>query len=86
MKTRISINKVEHLKNRSTVGLNIVGTGNEFSNLFNKVNSICKKHNAQDGLYDKSTDINREIGGSITFHNHSCNPKEAVEELINLQK
>lgn len=86
MKATITINKVEHLDNHSTVGINIVGIGNDYTKLFNKVDAICKKHNAQDGMYEKSTNDNRESGGAITFHSHSCNPKEAVEELTNLQK
>jgi len=94
MKAFVSINDVENLANRSNVGINITGKGNEFVALCNKVTALCKKHNAQENLTTKASHLERNkmgeivgysngnCGGTITFHSHSCDPEIAVKELL----
>lgn len=45
------------------------------------------RSNASHLRYDAKGDVigftNGNSGGTITFHSHSCEPKKAVEELLN---
>lgn len=81
---------VEHLDNRSKVTFNIGGNHIDYVELFNKIVAIEKKYNAQSTIYcNKNSlvfDKNANVigGGTVTFHSHSCNPKEAANELVKL--
>lgn len=86
--------KIIHYSNRIAITFKI---GNEYAN---EISRICKKYNAQDGLYDNqiaSTTLSHDrshwikggepiIGGTITFHSHSCDPLIATLELITFLK
>jgi hypothetical protein len=95
MKATATIHSVEHFENRSNVTLNISGYGDEYVIMCNKVTAICRKYNAQENIYNNASHLkydkegnvigftNGNSGGTITFHSHSCEPKKAVEELLN---
>ena len=96
MKVQTKVHNVAHLSNRSTVTFTVQGHHNELTKLLNKIDRLRKAHNAQvtifcneDSLkYNKRGDVVEvgvgNEGGSITFHSHSCNPKEAASELVKL--
>lgn len=98
MKVFANIHNVEHLDNRSKVTFNIGGNHNDYVELFNKVVAIERKHNAQSTFYsnksslvfDKNANVigltDGNSGGTVTFHGHSCTPKEASHELVELLK
>ena len=93
--TTVTIQNVKHFENRSNVTLNISGYSNEYVEICNKVTAICRKYNAQKNIYNNTSHLkydrqgnvigfnNGNSGGTITFHSHSCEPKKAVEELLN---
>ncbi|MDR0872244.1 MAG: hypothetical protein LBN27_02095 [Prevotellaceae bacterium] len=92
----IIISAVNHFDNRSNVTLHVTGEHNAYVTALNAIHAICKKHNAQENIYEnrsalKSNRLGNVIdlthgssGGTVTFHSHSCDPKAAVQELVNL--
>jgi hypothetical protein len=90
------INSVTHYENRSNICVQIMGEHNEYVACLNAIHKIAKKHNAQENIYENTppqkTDRLGNIialakgnaGGTITFHSHSCSPKEAAQEIIDL--
>lgn len=86
--------KVRFGKNRVSISFQISLHGNDDVNTFNNINSICEKYNAQSNIYrnkqawfkdSKGNDIPQvgSFGGSVTFHDHSCNSKEDYKVLFN---
>ena len=96
MKVFTSIKNVEHFDNRSKVTFNVSGNHNDYVSILNQISIIERKHNAQSMIYknrnslifDKNGKVkglkNGDSGGTITFHSHSCNPKKATKELVEL--
>ena len=96
MKVQTKVHNVVHLDNRSTVTFNVEGHHNELLTLMNKIFRLSREHNAQETIYcnqdslkyDKKGDVIGlcvgNEGGSITFHAHSCNPKQAAYQLLKL--
>lgn len=96
MKLHAKIHSIEHLENRSKVSFAIAGNHSDYVELFNKIVQIERVNNAQSTIYNnKSSLIFDEKGnvtglsdgkssGTITFHSHSCLPKQASESLIKL--
>lgn len=88
--------EIKSYDNRTCVTFNVTGYGSEFALRYNAVTAIAKKHNAQQMLFTNknyfttnskgnySGDSFGDSGGTITFHSHSCNHKEAAQELITL--
>lgn len=98
MKVFATINAIEHFDNRSNINFNIGGNHTDYVTLHNKVTSIASKYNAQTNIYSNKSSLvfdnkanvigltDGNSGGTITFHSHSCSPKDAVLELENLLK
>ena len=92
---QVTINSVEHFENRSKVCIQVQGEHNEYVTAINAIHAIAKKYNVQDMLFENRSSLiynklgnaigftHGNTGGTITFHSHSCNPKEAAQELIN---
>lgn len=93
---KAQINNIEHFQNRSKISLNIVGQHNKLVEAKNKIDLYAAQHKAQTMLFDNinsmvfdnKSDIkglkNGDIGGTIVFHSHLCNPIEALNGLIEI--
>lgn len=80
--------------NRTCVTFNLTGVGAALIHKENKVTEICRKHNAQDMLFENISPYKKNrlgeiigaqlgnTGGTVTFHSHSCNHVDAANELI----
>lgn len=96
MKAFATIHYIEHFDNRSNVSFNLEADHKEYVNIMNRITNIERKYNAQSNIYQnrKSLIFDKHVnvvgttygncGGTITFHNHSCDPKKAAKELIEL--
>ncbi len=88
--------KISTYDNRTAVTFNIEAFGDEFVMKSNAVKQISKKHNAQYMLFGNRSHLKQNLkgefigydlgnsGGTITFHSHSCDHKQAAQELIDL--
>lgn len=92
--------KVKYTEKNVSVTFNISGLGNELIKRVNEVNALAKKHNAQKNIFENKSPFRTtynpktvqeittarigDYGGTITFHDHSCKPYEAYQELIEL--
>ncbi len=76
--------------------ISVTFTAKNDTTILNKINEIVKKYNAQDNLYNNEIGAktlshdrthfidNKGIGGTVTFHSHSCDHAVASKELIAL--
>lgn len=90
--------KISTYKNRIAITFNLSGIGNEMTNKYNAVCKISSKHNAQQMLFENKSNWKRDkngviieaqlgnIGGTITFHSHSCDINTASNEMIEYLK
>lgn len=95
-KLKTNIHNVEHFENRTKVSFDFSGNHSDYVTLANQITEIERKHTAQSTLYSNSSSLvidnkvnvigltDGKSGGTITFHSHSCDPKEAASELISL--
>jgi hypothetical protein len=90
--------KISTYENRILVTFNILGVGNELSHKYNNVCEISSKYDAQQMLFQNVSNWKRDkngeiiqsqmgnIGGTVTFHSHSCDINTASNELIQYLK
>lgn len=83
----------EVYRNHINITFNVIGKGNSLIESINSIYEIAKRNKAQSNLFenrsswkhDTNGDIVGEtignIGGTITFHNHSCDIVAATNEL-----
>jgi hypothetical protein len=88
--------KTTFSNNRTSVTFTVNGFGNELIKQMNEINTISNKYNAQVNLFNNKPAFKSNVdgkllapqfgssGGTITFHEHSCEHVKAAMELIEL--
>lgn len=80
--------------NSTSISFNVIAAGNDSAIIYNEILGLCRKHKAQDAIFENSSpwvfDKSGEIigsklgnfGGTITFHSSLCDKDEASKEMI----
>lgn len=86
--------KITIADNRTNVTFTLQSIGNSLTEKSNQIHAICKRFNAQENLFNNRSSFKTDkhgnaispqlgsIGGTVTFHSHSCDHITAANELV----